>query len=243
MMKKLKVTTLVKILNSNFFISQNKKQKFCQILGYFFIGLFIILGYIVKYQPLILKTLDSKSQIFIRSFINPIKTEFFIVITQLGSTLFLTIFTVISIVFLIKFKKYIFAIYIFFNLAIVAGVINVLLKNYFQRQRPDLLHLVKETSFSFPSGHSLGSVLFYGTWFVFCSYFFKNKIYLNITRIFLIALTLIIGVSRIYLGVHYPSDVVGSFFLGFGWILLSFPKKEKSRQKMVRPRGFEPLAF
>lgn len=226
MMKKLKVTTLVKILNSSFFISQNSRQKFCQICGCCLLILFGVLGYVVKCKPLILKNFDLVIQDFFRNSINPIKTELFIIITQFGSAIFLAIGTIISILFLVKSKKYIFAIYIFFNITIFGGILNVLLKNYFQRLRPNLHHLVNETSFSFPSGHSLGSALFYGTWFILCSYFLRNKIYLNLTRFFLIILILIIGISRIYLGVHYPSDVIGGFLLGFGWILLSFPKKD-----------------
>lgn len=93
-------------------------------------------------------------------------------------------------------------------------------KSIFERARPPYPLLYAETGFSFPSGHATFSFIFYGaiTYLVWVS---KLPKYLRIVvMIFLISLSIAIGISRIYLRVHYPSDVVAGFALGYSWLFL-----------------------
>lgn len=97
---------------------------------------------------------------------------------------------------------------------IVSFLLNLVLKNLFARERPDLLRLVNETSYSFPSGHAMINASLY--MMIILLIFDANlprrrQIGLAIACV---ALTIAIGVSRIYLGVHYAGDVIGGWLLG-----------------------------
>lgn len=93
-------------------------------------------------------------------------------------------------------------------------------KRIFERARPPYPLLYAETGFSFPSGHATFSFVFYGAlaYLVWISDFPK---YLRILMmVFLIFLSLAIGISRIYLRVHFPSDVIAGFALGYSWLFM-----------------------
>ncbi len=103
------------------------------------------------------------------------------------------------------------------NLALVAGL-NVLLKTIVQRPRPEGFRLAVETGFSFPSGHSMAAMAFYGliVWFIWRHE--KDRHQRNLFTLFFALVILMIGVSRIYLGVHYASDVIGGFCASLVWL-------------------------
>lgn len=89
------------------------------------------------------------------------------------------------------------------------------------RARPELQYaLAVEKSYSFPSGHTLFAITFYGLLVLYSLMFFKNP-KAKITSIIIgIILTVAIGFSRIYLGVHWPSDVLASLLIGTSWLCL-----------------------
>jgi undecaprenyl-diphosphatase len=92
------------------------------------------------------------------------------------------------------------------------------LKEVFKRDRPDILRLVTENSYSFPSSHALISICFYG-FLIYLTYkLIKGNIKYVIYSL-LILLILLIGISRIYLGVHYASDVIAGYSAGFIWLM------------------------
>ena len=114
------------------------------------------------------------------------------------------------------------------NLAL-AGVLIVTFKNIYQRPRPEILHLVEEKGFSFPSGHSLAVTIMVGTLIVIFSQRIKNQLWKRIVQILLGFYLLSVLVSRVYLGVHYPSDVLASFCIGLGVLFIEFPFYDKLR--------------
>lgn len=89
-----------------------------------------------------------------------------------------------------------------------------------QRPRPTEFRIVEETGYSFPSGHSMVSMAFYG-YLVYLIYkYVKNK-YIKWTSITLLSILIfLIGISRIYLGVHYTSDVVGGFLISIAYLII-----------------------
>lgn len=104
------------------------------------------------------------------------------------------------------------------NIALGA-LLNQILKYVFLRERPGLPHLVEVSGYSFPSGHSMNSLIFYG----FFIYFILKS--MNHWSKYAIAgllglLVPMIGISRVYLGVHYASDVLAGFLIGLGWLIL-----------------------
>ncbi|RIW35145.1 PAP2 family protein [Bacillus salacetis] len=103
----------------------------------------------------------------------------------------------------------------------LGGGFNWLLKEYFKRQRPDIEALVEQGGYSFPSGHSMGSFILYGAlaFAVFRLYDHRWSKFIGAAALLL--LVLLIGLSRIYLGVHYPSDILGGFSAGGVWLAFS----------------------
>jgi undecaprenyl-diphosphatase len=100
-------------------------------------------------------------------------------------------------------------------------ILNTVLKDVFRRARPDIEHLVRAGGYSFPSGHAMISMSFYGM--------LGYLLYINLRdkkkrRWYVPILTLVIvfsiGLSRIYLGVHYPSDVAAGFAAGGAWLVV-----------------------
>ena len=137
-------------------------------------------------------------------------------ITNFGGAIVLIILT-ISLVVSIKNKKIGFS--IFANLAIIT-ILNQLLKRILQRPRPTEYRIIEETGYSFPSGHSMVSMAFYGYLIYLIYKYVKNK-YLKWTLITLLSILICsIGISRIYLGVHYTSDVLAGFLISISYLII-----------------------
>lgn len=129
---------------------------------------------------------------------------------------FLVIITLILII-AIKNKKIKIAIAL--NI-IIEPILNTTLKNIFVRPRPIDYRLIEETGYSFPSGHSMASMAFYGLLIYLIYKNVKNK-YLKWTLILVLSvLIILIGFSRIYLGVHYTSDVLGGFLISLSYLII-----------------------
>ena len=137
-------------------------------------------------------------------------------ITNFGGAIFLVIAT-ITLFIVIKNKK--IGISILSNLAIVT-VLNQLIKRILQRPRPTEYRIIEETGYSFPSGHSMISMAFYGYLIYLIYKYVKNKYIKGISIILLSLLICLIGISRIYLGVHYTSDVLGGFLISISYLII-----------------------
>ena len=138
------------------------------------------------------------------------------VITMFGSAEVLIGITVILFM-LLKNKKV--GACIAFNLIII-GAINQVLKLLVQRPRPEGFRLIEETGYSFPSGHSMASTAFYGLMIYLVFKNVKNKTAKTIICALLGLLIILIGMSRIYLGVHYASDVIAGFVLSIAYLVV-----------------------
>lgn len=103
------------------------------------------------------------------------------------------------------------------------SAIGYLLKNIIQRTRPDLQQLVDKTSYSFPSGHSLLAMIFCcSSIAVLSTVFTKNNSFIIGFKILLILYVIAIGASRIYLRVHYPTDVIAGYLLSLSWFFFAY---------------------
>ena len=153
-------------------------------------------------------------------------TQIFKAITFLASTKFILCLNIIAlIIYIIKKRGYLLLIPV--N-SIFSVVSNNLIKFLIKRPRPNVLRLVTETNYSYPSGHAMISVLFYGTIITLLN---RNNIkYRKIINIILMLIILLVGVSRIYLGVHYASDIIGGYLISTG--ILLFTKKENNNESI-----------
>lgn len=152
------------------------------------------------------------SKFLISDFVTPI-AKF---ITNFGGAIFLIILTIV-LFFVIKNRK--IGLSIFSNLVIVT-VLNQLLKRILQRPRPTEFRIIEETGYSFPSGHSMISMAFYGYLIYLICKYVKNKYVKWISILLLGILICSIGISRIYLGVHYTSDVLGGFLISVSYLVI-----------------------
>ena len=161
-------------------------------------------------------TLDEK----VFSIVTKIKcepvTKFFKVITMFCSMWFVFLLTAIIMVF-DKNKKKTF--YIALNV-VLCFLLNQVFKFIFVRERPDSINLINVNGYSFPSGHSMISVAFYGflAYIVLHSNLSKKKRLLF--TMLMIVLAFLVGISRIYLGVHYASDVLAGFALSLAYLII-----------------------
>lgn len=137
-------------------------------------------------------------------------------ITNFGGAIFVISLTTI-LFFVIKDKK--IGISIIANLGIVT-ILNQIIKFIMQRPRPTEFRIIEETGYSFPSGHSMVSLAFYG-YLVYLIYKYINNKHLKRTLIIILSILIcVIGVSRIYLGVHYTSDVLGGFLISLAYLII-----------------------
>jgi len=166
-----------------------------------------------------LASYDSKITEFVISFRTPNLNKILQFITEVGDFKgYLVIAILCTIIFYLKFRNWRFVLEMVF-VSIVAGLSNVALKQVINRARPDAEHLVSVATLSYPSGHAMSAMAFYG-FLIYLVYNFKLKLWLKFSLILLfIFLILAIGFSRIYLGVHYPSDVAGGYIAGFIWVI------------------------
>lgn len=101
-----------------------------------------------------------------------------------------------------------------------AGVLNELLKDAFGRERPTVVpHLMGASDLSFPSGHTMVSAVLYPTMAELLGRLVRQRRLRYLLMAFAILLALLVAFSRVYLGVHYPSDVLGGLSAGFAWAL------------------------
>ena len=104
---------------------------------------------------------------------------------------------------------------------LVTLLMNQILKNIIQRPRPSHLRLIKESGYSYPSGHSMVAACLYATLIYIILKRIKNKVIKRTLIVLLTILIVLIGCSRIYVGVHYPSDVLGGYFLSLSIIIIT----------------------
>ena len=137
--------------------------------------------------------------------------------TTIGNTSVLALLVTLVAGFLIMVRRYAAAGYVV--AAIVSGaLLSVLLKAVFERQRPALVtHLVAVDTTSFPSGHAMNSAIVYLTLGALLAGTEGKRLVRGYIMGTAIALTLIVGISRVYVGVHWPSDVLAGWCVGVAW--------------------------
>lgn len=163
-----------------------------------------------------LNFLDQTIYNFIIRFKSSFLTSFFKFITFFAS---IEWFVILGIIILIFNKDRKLNLVMILYLIFIA-LITFFMKSLFIRERPYDLMIIEEIGYSFPSGHSSVSLAFYGfvSYLVYKSKLVKGKKILLISL--LLAFSFLIGISRIYLGVHYPSDVMAGFMVGIIYLMI-----------------------
>lgn len=167
---------------------------------------------VLSYDSLVI---DTKVYSFIASNImNDGLTLILKAITELGGVAFTVLAGVLIFMFCKKNRWFI-------TIDLVGvTLVNQVIKHIIRRPRPNVLRLVEESGYSFPSGHSMVSMAFYGI-IIYLVYKNVSNKYLKWILIILLSLLILsIGFSRIYVGVHYFTDVAGGFLLGLAYLII-----------------------
>src|SRR3989338_7529834 len=169
---------------------------------------------------------------FIQSFQHSWLTSIFIFISLISSTksYFIIVPIVAAFFYFKNYRKE-----AFFTFFVVLGnIFNPIIKNIVNRARPtgDIVNILEtKTNSSFPSGHAMGAIILYG----FLIYLvwklpFQHKKF--ITTI-LVSFIILVGISRIYLGVHWPTDIIGAYIIGFIWLIFGIYTYKKFKNKKL----------
>jgi len=161
---------------------------------------------------------DAAIRQALHSFASPLLTRAMKGVTLLGSELLLGPLGALVTWLLVRMGRRHAA--VLFVTAVLGGeALNYVLKLVFRRHRPDpFFDYALPSSFSFPSGHSMVSVTFFGVLAVVLSAPWERRRHRIAVWILAIVLALAIGASRIYLGVHYPSDVAAGYLAALIWV-------------------------
>lgn len=161
---------------------------------------------------------DDSVRSALHSLATPALTDFFRIVTWLGSSIFLTTLTVIVALLLRRAGKRHRAILVVVSF-LGSSLLMEMLKLAFHRPRPaPYFGYTLPLSYSFPSGHSLMSFCTYSVLAAFATVYEEQWTRRVVLWLLTVALILLIGMSRIYLGVHYPSDVLAGYIAGLFWV-------------------------
>lgn len=198
---------------------ETKEQKILNIVKWIllFITLVIFIAIVENVYNKEIMVLDIAGYNIISKYvISDFATPIAKFITNLGGAIVLVIIT-IGLLIALKNKK--IGISIASNLAISTGL-NIILKNIVQRQRPVGFRIIEESGYSFPSGHSMVSMAFYGYLiYLIYKHIGNKKIKWSLITMLSIII-LMIGTSRIYLGVHYTSDVLAGLVISLSYLII-----------------------
>ena len=162
---------------------------------------------------------DETVRNYVHEFASPVLTTVMQTASFLGSTLFLVLFGV-AVVVALYLRKHRRGAILFTITTVGSSVLITVLKLTFRRARPEpFFGALLPDSYSFQSGHSLGAFCFYGALAVILTDRLENFWLKTIVWILSLAMIALVGISRIYLGVHYPSDVVAGYAVAFIWVM------------------------
>ncbi|MCG1640398.1 phosphatase PAP2 family protein [Staphylococcus epidermidis] len=165
------------------------------------------------------KWIDNEVYEFIYSSESFITTSIMLGATKIGEVWAMVALSLLLVAYLML-KRFKIETLFFVIVMSLSSTLNPLLKNIFDRERPTLLRLIDISGFSFPSGHAMGSTSFFGS-----AIYVKNRHDSGISKGVLIGLCalfiLLISTSRVYLGVHYPTDIIAGIIGGAFCIVLS----------------------
>lgn len=164
---------------------------------------------------------DFKVFGWIAPYVSPGMTRFMEGITFFGTHLFLIPANILLTAYFLFVRKHRWYTIKVASIALSSTALMFFLKLYFSRPRPLLPLLKPALGYSFPSGHSLMSFAFYGLLIYLTEQYIGNRLLKIFITVFLLLLIFLIGLSRIYLRVHYASDVLAGFCVGIMWLMLS----------------------
>lgn len=209
------------------------------VVGGVFTGALVLFVYMVR-RVFILRNNNFDDSVFrsLEPYVNETNNRLMLGVTFLGRHEFLIPANLVLIFWFLVVRRH-----RWYSIRVPAVALSSLglmfvLKNLFGRQRPLIPLLEEARGLSFPSGHALMSVTFYGLLIYIVYHLWKHPVAKWSMITFLVFLIIIIGFSRIYLRVHYTSDVLAGFAAGFLWLVLSLwvlENMERYSRRKIQP--------
>lgn len=232
-------------------IPRSMRKRLLELVGWFYLLAFMVAaGSLALFVWLADEVLEQEFApmnreilLFVNSFANPALEQLAFILSWIGSAYGITLITILFGGWLLLRRRFVDASTL---LVTVLGstVLTLTLKTVFQQVRPQVFTpLAVELNYSFPSGHSLGSLClfgFLGAWLVLQN---KREIWRWWVAGLGVMIAVMIGLSRLYLGVHWPTDVIAGFLVASFWVsacvagqrlLLAYRERRRHRRRTVR---------
>lgn len=195
-------------------------------LAFILIALLVTLGGAAGFDRAVIR--------FVQSMESPPLTALAKGLSLVGSSMLAVGISLVTMFILFFALKHRLELVLFLWVGLGSQLLNTLLKQWFHRERPSIHRLIEQAGYSFPSGHSMAAFSLYGV----IAYLLWRHMRNGSERVLLIVFTVLmtggIGWSRIYLGVHYPSDVIGGYAASGAWLMLSAACFEAYRNRKAR---------
>lgn len=206
-----------------------------QLTTAFMISLLSLIGFscmaiLISKQKIV--SFDSAVISFIQGLESPLLTDIMKFFTFIGSTVSVAVLAMGALFFLYIVLGHRSELILLIAAVLGSNLLFITLKLFFQRARPDLHRLIEVSGYSFPSGHATNACTLYGILAFLLWRHIPTRLGRTILVIISIIMILTIGISRIYLGVHYPSDIIGGYCISAFWltVLIWFYQQYKEKQ-------------
>jgi undecaprenyl-diphosphatase len=180
------------------------------VIGFSLMSLLISDHKIIRFDSFVITTIQGLE--------SPLLTSIMKFFTFIGSAPFVIILSLFLLFFLYKVLHHRLELILLSAAILGSAALNGILKNFFHRVRPDLHRLIEVSGYSFPSGHAMNAFTVYGMISFLLWRHIPSKWGRSLLIFFSVIMILAIGTSRIYLGVHYPSDIIGGYFASGFWL-------------------------
>lgn len=180
---------------------------------------FILIAFMVGQKQI--EQFDRAIATFIQSFETPFSTNMMLFFTNIGSGTSINIIAFIIFIIFYFFLKFRAELLLFIVVLLGSHYLFRVIKLLFKRERPDLHRLIEIGGYSFPSGHATNAICIYGILTFILWRHIPSRIGRYLLLSFSTFMILMIGISRIHLGVHNPSDVLAGYFAGGCWLTIA----------------------
>lgn len=189
---------------------------------------FVILGYVVKFYPAYLTGFDTAIQTTICDDLPAIASQFWTSITVLGNVIPLFSLVFILAVFFYWKSWKAEACLLVGSLFLMMGA-STALKFLYQRPRPTIEWVISTIGYSFPSWHTAATMLVAAVLAIVLYQRCQRKFWRYFGQVLVIALAILVAISRIYIGVHFPTDIIGGWLLALTLLLGLYPTYDRYR--------------
>jgi len=180
------------------------------LIAAIFVAYFVTTERISAFDEAIIHVIQGKE--------SPLWTAFAEFCAFIGSTVPVIVISLLTMLFLFLVLKHREELILFILVVGGSALLNVVLKRLFTRERPTIHRILEETGYSFPSGHAMAAFSLYGVIIFLLWKHIRPRWGRVLLLIFGALIIVMIGISRIYAGVHYPSDVLAGFLVSGSWL-------------------------